>query len=142
MVARRIRDIVEGLPLAFFLAVDFGPILKIGNEKLAFQLRHSMRESRLNVGHRAVVDKRADFFDKKGEQQPRRQVSDRLRHVFFKIALDRRDRVFAGFRRDFYHGFVAPQWQLTIRKPDPVEHDKCDYVDETIQSLLQTSILL
>src|SRR6185503_10518965 len=81
---------------------------ELGNEELAFQFRHSLRESRLNVGHGAVVDERSDFFHEEGEQQPSRQVADCFRHVLFKVAFDGSDGVLACFGRDLYH------WSLLL----------------------------
>jgi hypothetical protein len=57
------------------------------------QVEHSLLQPRLRVRDGAIVDRRADLFEEEVKQQPGRQIAQRLRHIFFKIALQRGDRL-------------------------------------------------
>jgi hypothetical protein len=105
-----------GLPRTLPFAVDFGPILKLRNEKFAFQVRYPLRESRLNILYCTVIDDGPNFFDEEREQQSGGQVADWLGHVFFKVTFDGSNGIFARFGRDFYHWWGAPDGQVITRR--------------------------
>ena len=105
-------------PLLLFL--ELAPVAELVLVDLDVELGDARAEPLLDVGDGAVVDRRADLLEQEAEQRAGGDVADALVALLLEPALDRLDRLLAGFLRQLdRHAADARRDRSTDRAPRP-----------------------